>query len=74
VLNSTDGIAINNDAYTFQNGKKQGAYESNTLKALDLPGVNDRNEMPKKETRSKAERESDTGAIEKYCDLPRSQT
>ena len=30
--------------------------------------------MPKSETRTKCEREADTGAIQKYCNLPRSQT
>jgi hypothetical protein len=73
-LPSADNIAARNDAFTFTNGKKQGIYEQNTLKALDLPGVNDRNQMPKSETRAKCEREADTGAIQKYCNLPRSQT
>lgn len=56
------------------NGKKQGVYEGRTLKAVNLPGVNDRNEMPKKETRNKAERDSDTGAIHQYCELEKSKT
>jgi hypothetical protein len=58
-----DNIAARNDDYTFSNGKKQGVYEHNTLKGCDLPGVNKRNKMPKKETRSKCEREADTAAI-----------
>ena len=41
---------------------------------MQLPGINDRFKMPAKETRNVAERESDTAAIIKYCNLPESQT
>jgi hypothetical protein len=53
---------------------KQGNYEQNTLKKMKMPGINERGEMPAKETRNKAERQSDTAAIIKYCQLPESQT
>ena len=37
--------------------------ENKTLNKMHLPGVNDRFKMPKKATRTQAERESDTQAI-----------
>lgn len=69
LLNTNDDIGIRSDSYTFLNGKKQGAYEGSTLKKLEIPGINDRFNMPEKETRQKAERESDTYAIIKYCNM-----
>jgi hypothetical protein len=74
LINASDDIGVRTDAFTFLNGKKQGAYEQACLKKMELPGINDRFKMPAKETRQKAERESDTGAIIKYCQLPVSQT
>ena len=42
------------------NGNSIGAYETSTLRKMDLPGINDRFKMPEKATRVLAERESDT--------------
>lgn len=36
---------------------------------MQLPGINNRFKMPEKATRAKAERESDTAAILKFCPL-----
>ena len=41
---------------------------------MKIPGINERGDMPAKETRNKAERQADTAAIVKYCQLPESQT
>jgi len=74
LINASDDIGVRSDSFTFLNGKKQGAYEQSCLKKMELPGINERFKMPTKETRQKAERDSDTGAIIKYCELPVSQT
>ena len=74
IINSQDDIKIRENSYTFLNGLKQGNYEQNTLKKMKIPGINERGEMPAKETRNKAERQADTAAIIKYCQLPESQT
>lgn len=65
--NITDVVSTYGDKYTFLNGQDTGSYESHLLEKLELPGINDRFKMPKKETRKVAERESDTGIIISNC-------
>ena len=69
--NVQDQVGQKGDSYTFMNGNSMGSYEVATLKRMNLPGVNDRNDMPEKATRQLAERESDTQAILKFCPLQR---
>ena len=63
VLNADDDIALRGSQYTFMNGKSQAKYETHALEALELPGINNRFQMPEKATRDLAEREADTSAI-----------
>ena len=58
--NENDNIGIIGSNFTFMNGNSIGAYETSTLRKMDLPGINDRFKMPEKPTRVLAERESDT--------------
>lgn len=74
MYNECDELKLINDSFTFMNGRPQGHYETATLNKMQLPGINSRFDMPKKETRVQCERESDTAAILKYCMMPTHQT
>lgn len=63
IYDESDRIGINDSKFTFMDGQTSGNCEHRTLKRMDLPGVNDRNQMPETALRPKAERESDTQAI-----------
>ena len=63
LYNEADRIGTNDAKFTFMDGSTPGEGEQRTLKQMDLPGINERFKMPKKATRQKAERESDTQAI-----------
>lgn len=69
MFNEQDPLGHIAGSYTFMNGKTQGDYETNCLKTIELPGINNRFAMPEKALRQKAERESDTSAILKFCPL-----
>ena len=42
------------------NGKDQSVYEESTLEKLELPGINDRFNMPSKPTKLPAQRATET--------------
>ena len=63
VYNESDSIGVNDNKFTFLDGQTVGCYEHRTLNRMDLPGINDRNKMPEKASRTRPERESDTQAI-----------
>ena len=60
VYDESDRIGITDSKFKFMDGSTSGQCEHRTLRKMDLPGINDRKNMPETATRAKAERESDT--------------